>query len=99
MDYPVPYQAVPTPGISSPLVGTADGLLFICPSEDKIQTMEPDPWFGEWVDVSDELELMGESEDFEPEVVIPGMIDRLYIGPIQNSLELNWPDIIRHDID
>ena len=55
MDYPVPYQPVPTPGISSPLVGVADGLLFVCPSEIQIPPMESDPWLGEWVDVSDEL--------------------------------------------
>ncbi|HCO26169.1 MAG TPA: hypothetical protein DIT97_25275 [Gimesia maris] len=101
MDYPVPYQVVPTPGISSPLVGVADGLLFVCPSEAQIQPIEPDPWFGldEWEDISDEWELLEESEDFEPKVVVPGLKDRIFIGPIPKSLEVYWYGIIRHDID
>ncbi|WP_417377092.1 hypothetical protein [Gimesia maris] len=99
MDYPVPYQAVPTPGISSPLVGVADGLLFVCPSEIQIPPMESDPWLGEWVDVSDELEMLGESEDFEPQVVVPGLKDRIFIGPIPKSLEVYWYREFGNDID
>ncbi|MEQ8638107.1 hypothetical protein [Gimesia maris] len=99
MDYPVPYQPVPTPGISSPLVGVADGLLFVCPSEIQIPPMESDPWLGEWVDVSDELEMLGESEDFEPQVVVPGLKDRIFIGPIPKSLEVYWYREFGNDID
>ena len=101
MDYPVPYQAVPTPGISSPLVGVADGLLFVCPSEIQIQPMELDPWFGldEWEDISDEWELLEESVDFEPEVVVPGLKDRIFIGPIPKSLEVYWYREFGNDID
>ncbi|HAW27004.1 MAG TPA: hypothetical protein DCY03_02625 [Planctomycetaceae bacterium] len=61
--------------------------------------MESDPWLGEWVDVSDELEMLGESEDFEPQVVVPGLKDRIFIGPIPKSLEVYWYREFGNDID
>lgn len=101
MDYPVPYQPVPTPGISSPQVGAADGLLFVCPSEDQIPPMEPDPWLDwqEWEDFSGEVEILKQSEAFEPEVVVPGLKDRIFIGPIPKSFEAYWYREFRLDID
>ncbi len=101
MDYPVPYQAVSTPGISSPQVGTADGLLFVCLSEAQIPPMEPDPWFGmnEWEDIFDEWELMGESEDFEPQVVVPKLTDRVFIGPFPKLKKFYWNSTLRDELD
>ncbi|QDT79889.1 hypothetical protein Mal35_33580 [Gimesia maris] len=53
----------------------------------------------EWEDISDEWELLEESEDFEPQVVVPGQTDRVFSGSIPKSLEVYWYREFGNDID
>lgn len=57
-----------------------------------------DPWAGEWqdVDIETSIEVLKESADFDPEVVISGITDRVFTMPLPSRIAGFWHKVATH---